>query len=210
MLGNVEDLNDVRMLQPRDGLGLGKKPLSPFEPSMVAVQNHLQRDNTIEAQMPRLVDDAHTPTAELAHDLVARNAHIRLPAAPRWCRNERRILEMLCVEIAVRRAGGSMGRNIGRGKAILRRRRFSIHRHRQRRQRIVHRPRVRDRHSRRLVLIGDGQGLILRQGNSSRGQAVIRDRRQRQLGYKRRSVVLQVALVARHNQIGGRKVFVLR
>ncbi len=48
LLADVKDLRNVGMLQPSHHLGLRAKPREMFSPGMVACQNHLQRDQTLE------------------------------------------------------------------------------------------------------------------------------------------------------------------
>ena len=71
LLADVVDLDDVGVLEPRDGLGLGAEAGRLGRPGVAARQDHLERDLAIEADVPRPVDHAHPAAAELLQDLVA-------------------------------------------------------------------------------------------------------------------------------------------
>ncbi len=71
LLANVIDLDDVGMLQPRDGLGLGVEAGDLGRAGMAARQDHLERDLAIEADVPCAVDHAHPAATELGQELVA-------------------------------------------------------------------------------------------------------------------------------------------
>ena len=60
---DVVDLDDVRVLQLGDGERFGFEPAALALPRMGPADNHLERDQPIEALLPRLVDDAHAPAA---------------------------------------------------------------------------------------------------------------------------------------------------
>ena len=65
------DLNDVRVPEPGDRLGLGGEPGERVGAGVVAGQDHLECDDPVESDLAGLVDDPHRPPAELAQDLVA-------------------------------------------------------------------------------------------------------------------------------------------
>ncbi len=68
-----KDLHNVRMLQARDDLGLALEALPLRHPGMAAGKDHLQRHQTLQADLARLVDNAHATTAERVQYLVSRN-----------------------------------------------------------------------------------------------------------------------------------------
>ena len=63
------DLHDVRMLQARDGFGLGAKTRELVGSGVAAGENHLQRDQAFEACLAGAVNHAHAAAAENAEDL---------------------------------------------------------------------------------------------------------------------------------------------
>ncbi len=71
-LADLVDLHDVRMLQPRDGLGLYPEP-RPLGWVAIGAGEHLEGDGPLEGQVPRLVDDAHAAPAEYRLHLIAGN-----------------------------------------------------------------------------------------------------------------------------------------
>jgi len=81
VLADLVDLNDVGVLQAGDGLGLGAEAGQVRRAGMAARQDHLQRDDAIQLEVPRLVDDTHAALAELAQDLVAGHLARRATAA---------------------------------------------------------------------------------------------------------------------------------
>jgi hypothetical protein len=62
-LADVEDLDDVRMLQPRDRLRFEPETGQLGRPGVAAGQDHFQGDEPVQAALPRLVDDAHAAAA---------------------------------------------------------------------------------------------------------------------------------------------------
>src|SRR5262249_27016768 len=64
------NLDDVRMLQPGDDLGLGLEEVTVLL-APLAAQYHLQGYQAVQAHLPRPVDDAHAAAAQLAGALVA-------------------------------------------------------------------------------------------------------------------------------------------
>src|SRR6059036_3167132 len=72
-LAEVIHLHDVRMVEPRDGLGLAHEPHRVILGRVlveVALQDRLDRDAAAEARVDALVDDAHGALAEGALDVV--------------------------------------------------------------------------------------------------------------------------------------------
>ena len=65
------DLHDVRMLQASDRLGLGAEPLHILFVGVGAGEDHLERDEALELDVPRLVDDAHATPAQHGEKLIA-------------------------------------------------------------------------------------------------------------------------------------------
>src|SRR5262245_24219459 len=59
-LADFEHLNDVRMLQSGDRLGLGRKTLAVFGVDEGTAAEHLQRDGSAQVAMKGLVDNAHS------------------------------------------------------------------------------------------------------------------------------------------------------
>src|SRR5262245_12710519 len=77
------DLHDVRVPQPAECFCfVNETPLSLF-PDVVGVQDHLEGDDTIEAELPRPVHDAHAAAPQLALEEVPGNE------APRSLRDRR-------------------------------------------------------------------------------------------------------------------------
>ena len=72
-LADVVDLDDVRMAQPRDRLGLDPETREVVGPRLAAAANHLHGDQAVQPEVPRLVDDPHPALAQLLEDLVVRN-----------------------------------------------------------------------------------------------------------------------------------------
>ena len=85
------DLDHVRMLQLSDGLGFILKPLSRRGVGVRAGQDHLQRANAVEPDLPGLVNDAHPATAEFAQNFITGNGRRdpRPPVEPRSSRRGR-------------------------------------------------------------------------------------------------------------------------
>ena len=68
---HLVDLDDVRVLQAGDGLGLGQEAGTILRPGVTAGENHFQGDEPVEGQLPGLVDDTHRAAAENGQDFVA-------------------------------------------------------------------------------------------------------------------------------------------
>ena len=89
LLAHFVDLDDVGVLEPRDGLGLGAEAGRLGHAGVAPRQDHLERHLAIEADMPRPVDHAHPAAAELPQDLIAgqlraraRRRRIAVPRRP--------------------------------------------------------------------------------------------------------------------------------
>ena len=73
---DLEDRHDVRVVEPRHGLGLVLEPPEIVLGGQQAGLEHLQGDGSVEADLARLVDDPHAAPAEHAAQLVvAERAH---------------------------------------------------------------------------------------------------------------------------------------
>ena len=66
---DLVDGDDVRVLEPGGGLGLGAEPGAVGVGRQVRLADHLQRDDPVEALLPGLVDDAHAAAAEFLEQL---------------------------------------------------------------------------------------------------------------------------------------------
>ncbi len=73
VFADLVNLHDVRVAQPGDGAGLAVEARQLRLVSVGAGENHLERDQAVEGQLPRLVDDAHAAAADLFEDRVAGN-----------------------------------------------------------------------------------------------------------------------------------------
>jgi hypothetical protein len=73
VLAYLVDLYDVGVLEARHRLGLGAKACQRLRTGVGARQDHLEGDDSLEALLSRLVDDAHGAAAQLAQDVVAGN-----------------------------------------------------------------------------------------------------------------------------------------
>jgi hypothetical protein len=71
VLAGVEQRHDVGMMQAGDRLGLRQEAHHLVWPGVGAGEDHLQRDDPAQAQVARLVDDAHAAAAQLLQVLVA-------------------------------------------------------------------------------------------------------------------------------------------
>ncbi len=81
VLADLVDLDDVRVLEAGDGLGLGAETCQLRLAGVAAGQDHLEGDDAAQLDVPRLVDDTHATLAELAEDLVAGHLASRATAA---------------------------------------------------------------------------------------------------------------------------------
>ena len=70
-LADVVDLDDVGVLEAGEGLGLLVEPRQGDGAGVGAGQDHLERDQTIQADLAGLVDDSHAAPAQLLEDLEA-------------------------------------------------------------------------------------------------------------------------------------------
>ena len=71
VLADFVDLNDVRMLDAGDGLGLATEADDGVRLGACSGKNHLQGDQAFEASLLGLVDHAHAALAQFAEDHVA-------------------------------------------------------------------------------------------------------------------------------------------
>ena len=100
-LADVVDLDDVRMVQPRDRLGLDAEASELLGAGVTAAADHLQGHQPVQAAVAGLVDHPHAALAELLEDLVTGD---RRPALPARLASGRRDL------LGTRRdAGGPLG-----------------------------------------------------------------------------------------------------
>ena len=104
---HVEHLNDVRVLELRDGLGLGPEPVAEPRIGQRLAAERLDRDAAVQLAVPGLVDDPHPPSADHREDLVPVD-----PREHREVRGERRRIDALEV------GSGERGRR-GRGGVEL-------------------------------------------------------------------------------------------
>ncbi len=68
--GDVVDGDDVRVGERRRGPGLAEKTPPPDGVLGLLLRQELQRHEPVQEDVPRLVDDAHAPRAQLLDDLV--------------------------------------------------------------------------------------------------------------------------------------------
>src|SRR5262245_1853083 len=68
VLANLVNLDDVRVLQSSDRAGLLLEALQLFRAGVRSREDHLQRDEPVQALLARLVDDAHAAAAEFGND----------------------------------------------------------------------------------------------------------------------------------------------
>ena len=71
MPADLVDLHDVGVLQPCHRLAFGEEADHVFGRSVRAAEDHLQGDVASQANLPRLVDDAHAAAAQHLEDLIA-------------------------------------------------------------------------------------------------------------------------------------------
>ncbi len=67
------DLDDPRVLDLGDGAGLDVESSDLVGRGVRPGQDHLERDQAIQPDVPGFVDDAHAASADLRDDLVARH-----------------------------------------------------------------------------------------------------------------------------------------
>ncbi len=72
-LADLIDLNDVRVLQACDGLGLDAKTGAAPRVGLRAREHHLQGDDAVQVDLTGLVNDSHAAAAQRGEDLVARD-----------------------------------------------------------------------------------------------------------------------------------------
>ena len=73
VLAQFVDRDDVRVLQPRDGLGLALEPLARRRVEREIDQHHLERDVAVERRVLGAIEHAHPAAAKQAQDFVAAN-----------------------------------------------------------------------------------------------------------------------------------------
>ena len=73
VLSDVVDLDDVRMLEPGDGLALPAKSFPLGRSRVGAREDHLQGDDASQSAPACLVDDSHAAATEDAQDLIVRS-----------------------------------------------------------------------------------------------------------------------------------------
>ncbi len=73
VLADLVQLADVRMLEPRDGLGLGAEPLPRFARGLARQLDHLDRHVPPQGRLARQVDDPHAAQTQLADNVETRD-----------------------------------------------------------------------------------------------------------------------------------------
>ncbi len=73
LFADFVDLNDVRVLELGDRLGLRLEPRHGAGSRDAGRADHLDRHNAVQPRLPGLVDDPHAAAAELPEELVARD-----------------------------------------------------------------------------------------------------------------------------------------
>ena len=71
VLADLEDLDDVGVVDGGDGQGLGLEANQVLRSCTDAGLDHLQRDQALEPDLPRLVHDPHAAGHQHPQDLVA-------------------------------------------------------------------------------------------------------------------------------------------
>src|SRR5262245_51513602 len=69
VLGNVVDRDDARVIEGRGALRLLSEPQAAPRVANLVGRKNLDRDETIEVRVARLIDDTHAPFAKLFEDL---------------------------------------------------------------------------------------------------------------------------------------------
>jgi hypothetical protein len=90
LLADLVDLHDIGVLQAGDGLRLGAEARQLGLPGVCPRQDHLQRHQSIQLPVPRLVHHAHASPAQFAKDLVARHGVASRESCGRRRRRQRR------------------------------------------------------------------------------------------------------------------------
>ncbi len=70
VLADFIDLHDIRMPQRRDGFSLLQKTGAVLLVGVAPREDHFQRHDPVQSQLPRLVNNAHAAAAECIQDLV--------------------------------------------------------------------------------------------------------------------------------------------
>ena len=71
MLAIVVDLHDLWMVQTCDGFGLCSEAGQESRAPAISRPQHLEGNKAVQAELPGLIDDAHTSPAEFGQDLIA-------------------------------------------------------------------------------------------------------------------------------------------
>ena len=82
LLADVEDLNDVRMVEPGGEAGLAREPLPHLVVAGEVVGEELDGDFAIELQVAGAVDGRHAAVAEPVLELVALTGELALHPSP--------------------------------------------------------------------------------------------------------------------------------
>ena len=80
VVADLVNLDDSRVLNLGDRTGLDVEPRDLVTRGMRPGQDHLERDQPIQSNVPGLVDDAHPAAADLGDDHVSRHGRLRPPA----------------------------------------------------------------------------------------------------------------------------------
>src|SRR5262245_4593537 len=82
VVANVVDVHDVIVPKTRNRLSFTLEPCELLRLGVGAAEEHLQRDQTVESEMPGTKNDSHAATAEHRFDLVARDLRQGWPLPP--------------------------------------------------------------------------------------------------------------------------------
>ena len=74
MLRDFENRDDAGMIQIRRRFGLGVKPFDIVFAGQLPGQDHLQRDDAVQADLPSFVDHAHPAAGDLFQQFVIAEA----------------------------------------------------------------------------------------------------------------------------------------
>jgi len=82
VLTNLMDLDDVRVLQARDGFRLRPESLHLTLTGKAPAQDHLERDDPVQADLPGLVNDPHPAAGDFRQEFVI--SEVAIAAAWTW------------------------------------------------------------------------------------------------------------------------------
>ena len=82
VLPDLEDRHDIRMFERSDDLRFVLESEQVLPRGEPAVEYHLQCDQTAWRELSGLINDAHTPAADLGEDLVTRHAWVEKRRRP--------------------------------------------------------------------------------------------------------------------------------